>query len=117
MTLIHAARPAGSSHPSASVPGEIGARLRLEGRQARLDDVLHAIVVNALGPDARRAVGRDEWAGLEEAIRGPVTDAASAALERLAVDLEIVLPGGMPDVVRRLSDQRQQRQRAELGYD
>ena len=114
MTLIQEARPIPPVRPTMTIPSGIGARVRLEGSQAGLDDVLHAIVMSALGPDARVAVDLEEWARLEETIRGPVAVAASVALERLAADLDAALPRRMPEVVRRLGDHRQ---RAELGYD
>ena len=68
----------------------------------RLDEILLAVVVNALGPDARVAVAREEWVRVEDAIRGPVTMAATAALERLVADLEATLPRHLPELVRRI---------------
>jgi hypothetical protein len=88
--------------------------VREEGRRARLDEILRGIVMNALGPDARVAVARDDWLLVEEAIRGPVSTVAAAALERLALDLEATLPGRLPGLVRRIGDHRL---RAEFGYD
>ena len=102
------------TQPSVTRPAGIGVRVWQEGRHARLEEVLHAVVVNALGPDARVAIAREEWVSIEDAIRGPVAAAASAALERLAADLEAALPRRIPDLVRRLGDHRL---RAELGYD
>jgi hypothetical protein len=96
-------------------PGsDLGRRVREEGRHARLDEILLALVVNALGPDARNAVPREDWLRVEEAIRGPVSAAATAALERLAADLETTLPRRIPELVRRIGDQRL---RTEFGYD
>jgi hypothetical protein len=96
-------------------PGsDLGSRVREEGRQARLDEVLLAVVLNALGPDARVAVTHEEWLRVEEAIRGPVCAATTAALERLSADLETTLPRRMPELVRRIGDQRL---RTEFGYD
>jgi hypothetical protein len=102
------------THPAANRGGNLGTRVREEGRHARLDEILLAVVVNALGPDARVAVAREEWVRVEDAIRGPVNAAAAAALERLAADLEATLPRRMPELVRRIGDHRL---RAELGYD
>jgi hypothetical protein len=70
--------------------------------------------VNALGPDARVAVPREDWVRIEDAIRGPVSAATTAALERLAVDLEALLPQCVPELVRRIGDHRL---RTEFGYD
>jgi hypothetical protein len=88
--------------------------VREEGRHARLDEILRAVVVNALGPDARVSVPREDWVRIEDAIRGPVSAAAMAALERLAADLEALLPQCLPELVLRLGDHRL---RAEFGYD
>ncbi len=119
MTLISptpSSQATPSMQPTASLGGadEIGARVWQAGRDARLDEVLHAVVLDALGPDARITIAREDWARVEDAIRGPVAAAASAALERLASDLETDLPRQMPELVRRLGDQRA---RTELGYD
>lgn len=94
--------------------GDLGTRVREEGRRARLDEILLAVVVNALGPDARVAVAREEWVRVEDAIRGPVTTAATAALERLVADLEATLPRHLPELVRRIGADRL---RAEFGFD
>jgi hypothetical protein len=102
------------AHASADRRGELGARVREEGRHARLDEILRAVVVNALGPDARVAVPPEDWVRVEDAIRGPVSAAATAALERLAADLEAALPQRVPEVVRRIGDHRR---RTEFGYD
>ncbi len=102
------------THPSADRCGGLGARVREEGRHARLDEILRAVVVNALGPDARVAVPREDWVRIEDAIRGPVSAAATAALERLAADLEALLPQCVPELVRRIGDHRL---RTEFGYD
>ena len=101
-------------HPAANRGGDLGARVREEGRRARLDEILLAVVVNALGPDARVAVAREDWVRVEEAIRGPVSAAATAALERLAADLQATLPRRIPELVRRIGDHHL---RAEFGYD
>ncbi len=95
-------------------PGDIGGRVREEGHRAWLDEALHSVVLDALGPDARVALAREEWGRLEDAIRGPVAAVAAAALDRLAVELESVLSLRTPELVRRLRDHRL---RAELGYD
>jgi hypothetical protein len=102
------------THPSTDRRSGLGARVIEEGRHARLDEILRAVVVNALGPDARVAVPREDWVRIEDAIRGPVSAAATAALERLAADLEAALPGRLPGLVRRIGDHRL---RAEFGYD
>jgi hypothetical protein len=86
----------------------------VEGRHAGLDEVLLAVVVNALGPDARVAIAGEDWARVEDVIRDPVRAAAAAALEQLAADLEATLPGRMPELMRRIADHRR---RTELGYD
>jgi hypothetical protein len=114
MTPIQPARQTSPNRPSPARPGDLRSRVWLEGRHARLDEVLHSIVVNALGADARVVVARDDWARVEDSIRGPVAAAVSAALDRLAADLEATLPRGIPDLARRLGDHRL---RAELGYD
>lgn len=95
-------------------PGDIGWRVREEGHRAWLDEALHSVVLDALGPDARVALAGEEWGRLEDAIRGPVTAAAAAALDRLAVELEPVLARRTPELVDRLRDHRL---RVELGYD
>ena len=92
----------------------LGDRVREEGRHAPLDEILLTVVVNALGPDARITVAREDWLRVEEAIRGPVSVAATAALERLAADLETTLCLYVPELVRRIGDQRL---RTEFGYD
>jgi hypothetical protein len=99
---------------SAKPGADLGSRVREEGRRARLDEILLAVVVNALGPDARVAVAREEWVRVEDAIRGPVSTAAAAALERLVADLEATLPRRLPELVRRIGDHRL---RTECGYD
>jgi hypothetical protein len=88
--------------------------VREESRHARLDEILLAIVVNALGPDARVAVAREDWVRVEDALRGPVSAATAAAIERLAADLEATLPRRIPELVRRMGDHRL---RTEFGYD
>jgi len=102
------------THPSANRGGDLGTRVREEGRHARLDEILLAVVVNALGPDARVAVAREDWVRVEDAIRGPVSAATTAALERLAADLEATLTRRIPELVRRIGDHRL---RTEFGYD
>jgi hypothetical protein len=102
------------THASVSPGGDLGKRVREEGRRARLDEILLAVVVNALGPDARVAVAREDWVRVEDAIRGPASTAATAALERLAADLEATLPRRLPELVRRIGDHRL---RTEFGYD
>lgn len=95
-------------------PGDIGGRVREEGHRVRLDEALHSIVLDALGPDARVAVATEDWGRLEDAIRGPVAAASAVALDRLAVELESVLSRRTPELVHRLGDYRL---RVELGYD
>jgi hypothetical protein len=102
------------THPLANRGGDLGTRVKEEGRRARLDEILLRIVVDALGPDARFAVAREDWVRVEDAIRGPVSAAATAALERLAADLEATLPRRVPVLVRRIGDHRL---RTEFGYD
>jgi hypothetical protein len=106
--------PAPPAPSSADGCGDLGARVREEGRRARLDEILRAVVMSALGPDARVAVPLEDWVRVEDAIRGPVSAAATAALERLAADLEAALPQRVPEVVRRIGDHRR---RTEFGYD
>jgi hypothetical protein len=106
--------PAPPARSSVIRDGDLGTRVREEGRRARLEEILRAVVMNALGPDARVAVHRDDWMLVEDAIRGPVSIAAAAALERLAADLEATLPRHLPELVRRIGDHRL---RTEFGYD
>jgi len=70
--------------------------------------------VNALGPDARGGLAREDSLRVEDAIRGPVSTAATAALERLAADLLATLPRRIPELVRRIGDHCL---RTEFGYD
>jgi hypothetical protein len=117
VNLIQPTQPtelAAPTHRPVNAGGDLGTRVRAEGRRARLEEVLLGVVVNALGPDARVAVAREDWLRVEDAIRGPVSAAAAAALDRLAVDLEATLPRRVPDLVRRIGDQRP---RTEFGYD
>ena len=102
------------TYPQVNPAGDLRTRVREEGRHARLDEILLAVVVNALGPDARVAVAREDWLRVEDAIRGPVSAAATAALERLAADLEATLPRRIPELVRRIGDHRL---RTEFGCD
>ena len=113
MTLMQPTQPTQPTRPLMHL-GDIGARLRQEGHHALLDDVLHAVVVDVLGSDSRVALAGEEWRRIEDAIRGPVVAAATAAIERLAADLETSLSHGLPELVRRLGDHRL---RAEMGYD
>ncbi len=89
-------------------------RIRGEGECARLDEILLAISINALGPDARFAVDPDEWAVIEARIRRSAAAAADVAVERLASDLDGILDQRIQAVFRRIGDQRL---RTELGYD
>jgi hypothetical protein len=117
MTLDQLARHADHGRAAPLVPAspeDLGARLADEGRHIRLDDILHAAAVNALGPDGRLAVGKEEWAKIDAAIRAAVVSVASDALDRLATDLAATLRGRAPEAMRRLGDQRR---RVELGYD
>lgn len=117
MTLIQPAGPTGSARPaqpSVAASGGIRARVWQEGLRAQLEDLLHAVAVGALGPDACVAVARDEWILVESTIHAPVVAATTAALERLAADLEAALPSELPVLNQRLGDHRA---RAELGYD
>jgi hypothetical protein len=102
------------AHRPVNPGSDLGHRVKEEGRHARLDEILLSVVMNALGPDARIAVAREDWLRVEEAIRGPVSAAATAALDRLAADLETTLPRRIPELVRRIGDQRL---RTEFGYD
>lgn len=102
------------THPSIDRCDGLGARVREEGRHAGLEEILRAVVVNALGPDTRVAVPREDWVGIEDAILGPVSAAATAALDRLAADLEASLPQCAPELVRRIGGHRL---RIEFGYD
>ncbi len=102
------------AHPPVNPAADLRTRVREEGRHARLDEILLGVVVNALGPDARVAVAREDWLRVEDAIRGPVSAAATVALERLAADLEATLPRRIPELVRRIGDHRL---RAEFGCD
>jgi hypothetical protein len=102
------------THPATTLGGDLGTRVRAEGRHAGLDEILLAVVVNALGPDARVTIAREEWVRVEDAIREPVRAAGAAALEQLAADLEATLPRRVPELVRRITDHRR---RTELGYD
>ena len=114
MTLVRPTLPTPSSHPAVALTGDIRARLRQEDVRARLDEILRAVVVDALAPGAAGGVAGGEWVGVEDAIRTPVAAATSAALERLAADLEVALPREVPVAKQRLRDERL---RAELGYD
>ena len=105
---------AAPTHLPVDAGGDLGTRVKAEGHHARLEEVLLAVVVNALGPDARVAVAREDWLRVEDAIRGPVSAAATAALERLAADLEATLPRRLPELARRIGDHRL---RTEFGYD
>lgn len=102
------------TYPQVNPAGDLRTRAREEGRHAQLDEILLTVVVNALGPDARVVVAREDWLRVEDAIRGPVSAAATAALERLAADLEATLPRRIPELVRRFGDHRL---RAESGDD
>jgi hypothetical protein len=85
-----------------------------EGRDARLDEVLRALVVNALGPDGPVVLGREGWRNIEMAIEGPVSAVARSAVEQLASEVEATIADRVPELGRRLADHRL---RAELGYD
>jgi hypothetical protein len=117
MTLIestHSARP--DRAPRLPIPrfAGLGERMAAESRHARLDDVLLALVVNALGPDGRVALGGAEWRSVEDAIRDPISAVARSAVEQLAVEIEAILADQVPELGRRLADHRL---RTELGYD
>lgn len=114
MTMTRQTPATHGTPPPPPVAGNLGERVLHEGRRACIDEILHGVVVSALGPGSRMAVSRDEWSRVEDAIRGPVADATTAALERLAAELQAVLPRRMPEVVTRLDAARQ---RAELGYE
>ena len=93
----------------------IDLRTRVRGsRHSRLDEILLAVAVNALGPNGRVAVAREDWLRVVDAIHGPVSAAATAALERPAADLEATLPQRIPELVRRVGDHRL---RTEFDYD
>lgn len=117
MTMLQPTDLTASFWPSladAHVADTLADRVMREGHQACLDDVLHDVVVRALGPDARVAVAKEDWTRVEEVIRGPIAAAVAAALERLAADVDAVLPWRLPELTRRLGDHRL---KAELGYD
>jgi hypothetical protein len=92
----------------------LGDRVLQEGREARIEEMLRSVAVAALGPGARVAVAREDWLGIEDAIAGPAAVAATSALERLATELEAVLPRLGNGPLLRVGDDRL---RAELGYD
>jgi hypothetical protein len=105
---------AGSLGAGGVAAGDLGDRVLQEGRAARIEEILRSVAVAALGPGARVAVSREDWPGVEDAIAGPAAVAASSALERLATELEAVLPRLGAGPLLRLGDDRL---RAELGYD
>lgn len=79
-----------------------------------LGDVLRVIAVEALGGDRLEALDGPDLERLIELIRGPVSEAAEAAIERLAFDLAIAIDGhGSGSTGRTLIERR----RAELGLD
>ncbi len=114
MTMARPTPPIPASRPQVAVSDDIRTRVWQEGRRAQLEEVLHAVVIDALGPGAVVTMAGEEWVGVEDAIRSPVAAATSACLERLAADLAAALPRSQPVLVRSLGDERL---RAELGYD
>jgi hypothetical protein len=63
---------------------------------AWLGDVLRVIAVEALGGDELEVLEGPDWERLIELIGGPVTDAAEAAIERLALELAIAVERHIP---------------------
>jgi hypothetical protein len=114
MTMARSTPPMPPRHPHVALPDDIRTRVWQEARRARLEEVLRAVVIDALGPGAAVAMAREERVGVEDVIRSPVAAATSACLERLAADLETALPRSQPMLLGRLGDERL---RAELGYD
>lgn len=117
MTLIQRtgpSTPVGPSQAPGALPGDFEARVWREGLRAQLDQLLQAIAVNALSPDAGVALTHEDWARCQNTIQAPVSAATSAALRLLATELEAALSREQPVLLRRLGDHRT---RAELGYD
>jgi hypothetical protein len=117
MTVIQSTAPARTGHATRRLARPIAGlreRMAAEGRDARLDEVLRAVVVNALGPDGPVVLEREEWRSIEMAIEGPVSAVARSAVEQLAGEVEATIADRIPELGRRLADHRL---RVELGYD
>jgi len=79
-----------------------------------LGDVLRVIAVEALGGDRLEALDGSDFERLIELIRDPVTEAAEAAIERLALEVAMAVDGHRSGSAGRMLIERRH---AELGLD